>query len=57
MLNEEEIKAFKEAWFSFEEIQKIQAAMKSIEAWDVVSHKQVRAYIDNDLFGKYKLHA
>jgi len=42
---------------SFEEIQKIQAALKSIEAWDVVSHKQVRAYIDNDLFGKYKLHA
>lgn len=57
MLSQEEIEAFKSEWYTFEEIQKIQAGLKDIEEWNVVSHKQVRAYIDNDLFGKYKIHA
>lgn len=55
MLNQEEIEAFKKAWYSFEEIQKIQSSLKSIEAGKVVSHEYVKSYIDNELFGKYKV--
>ena len=42
---------------SFEQIQTIENSLISIEKWDIVSQKDVRNYIDNWLFAKYKVHA
>lgn len=55
MLNSEEIDAFKKNWYSFEEIKRIESSIKSIENWDVLSEEQLKSYIDNELFAKYKV--
>lgn len=56
MLSQEAIEDLKTDC-TFEEIQSIQAGLRDIENWDTVTHAQVRAYIDNEIFGKYKIHA
>jgi hypothetical protein len=54
MLSQEKIDAFKKAWYSFEDIRNIQEWLKNIEDWEIYTQKQVKNYIDNELFGKYK---
>lgn len=57
MLNQETIEAFKNEGYSFEEIQQIQEWLKDIEEWDLYTQEEVDAYIENELFGKYKVNA
>ncbi len=42
---------------TFEEIQHIQQWLKDMEEGNVYTHEEVRDFIDNELFGKYKIHA
>lgn len=54
MLTNEEVEAFKKAWYSFEEIQRINESLKSIENWDVFTEEEAKDYINNQVFAKYK---
>ena len=54
MLTKEEIEAFKEAWYSFEEIQSIEQWLKDIKDGKLYTQEQVDDYINNTLFAKYK---
>lgn len=54
MLSQEAIEDLKKDC-TFEEIQRMQKSLKSIELWKIVSHKYVKNYIDNKLFAKYKV--
>ncbi len=56
MLNQEEVDAFKKAWYTFEEIQSIQEWIKDIEEWNIYTQEEVDNYINNTLFAKYKVH-
>ncbi len=57
MLSQEAIEAFKNEWYSFEEIQQIEQWLRDIEEWNVYTQEEVDAYIENEIFGKYKIHA
>ncbi len=41
--------------YTFEEIQKISISLRKVREWKVLSKKQVKNFIDNDLFSKYSI--
>jgi len=58
MLTQEEIEAFKKAWYSFEEIQRIIESLKNFEeTWISYSMEEAFEMVNNKVFSKYKINA
>lgn len=58
MLTQEEIEAFKKAWYSFEEIQRIIESLKSFEeTWISYSMEEAFEIVNKNVFSKYKINA
>ena len=55
MLNQEVIEAFKEAWYSFDEIKEIQESLRHFEeTWICYSKEEAFEIVNNRVFSKYK---
>ena len=54
IMNEINIEAFKKEWFSFEEIEWIKEWINDIENGRVISHAEMKKFVSNELFAKYK---
>ena len=58
MLTQEEVDAFKKAWYSFEEIQRINESLKEFEkTWISYSLDEAFEMVNNKVFSKYKVNA
>lgn len=58
MLSTEAIEAFKEAGYSFEEIQRINESIKDFEeTWICYDADEVFTMLEDEIFSKYKVYA
>jgi hypothetical protein len=57
MLSSEITKVLKEKGYSFEQIQWIELWLSQSEKWDILSQSEMDAFIQDDLFAKYSVHA
>ena len=55
MLSDKSIKYFKENWYSFEQIKWIEEWMNQIEKWETITKKEIKTFIANELFSKFKI--
>jgi hypothetical protein len=49
------LKQFKKAWFSFDEIKSLREAEAEINNWEWISQAEMNLFIKNELFAKYKI--
>lgn len=52
-----DIEVYLNEWFTLKEIQWIKEAEEDIIKWNVISEKELKHFIKNDLFGKYTMNA
>jgi predicted transcriptional regulator len=50
-----DVEAFKKEWFSFEEIEWIKEWLEDIKNGRVISHSEIKEFVSNELFSKYKI--
>lgn len=56
-MTEINVEAFKKAWFSFEEINKLIKSEQEINEWKFISHEEMNIFIKEELFSKYTFNA
>ena len=54
MLTQKAINYFQENWYSFEEIEGIKLGLEQAENWERISHDEMKKFVSNELFAKYK---
>ncbi|MCK9272603.1 hypothetical protein M0P65_03585 [Candidatus Gracilibacteria bacterium] len=52
-----DLEAFKNAGFSFDEIQSITEGEKNIRDGDIMSEEEMKSFIKTELFSKYSINA
>ncbi len=56
-MSEINIEKFKNAWFSFEEINKLILSEEKINEWKIISQEEMNIFIQKELFSKCKIDA
>lgn len=54
MLSQKAINYFQENWYSFEEIEGIKEWLLQSKNWETISHAEMKKFVSNELFSKYK---
>ena len=54
MLSQKAISYFQKNWYSFEEIEGIKLWLEQAEKWETISHAEMKDFVSNELFAKYK---
>lgn len=56
-MTEINIEAFKNAWFSFDEINKLIKSEQYINDWKFITQEEMNNFIKNEIFCKYTINA
>lgn len=56
-INDLDVEAFKQAWFTDEEIEDVKEWILDIENGNVFTETEIYDFVENELFSKYKMNA